>query len=824
MRGVRSILLLVLATAGVFAQPALVLRETRYHLRAGEVVALPAPRETIEFVRNARRRTTSRSGFVVSPSGDGEQVLLGASLTLPPGEYAITISVTNAAGEVQAVALTITLDPVKSVPSSATKPPVVLLNGLQLPTLTQACPPSSTSPHSSNTFGSLESNLLSDGVPVVYFFDNCVEGPGAKIEDLGNGLGQFLNLIKYDTGGAVPQIDLVAHSMGGLIARAYLAGLQADGSLAPPASPRIRKLIQIATPNYGSFLATEFASLLGTAQANEMIPGSSFLWSLGTWNQYGDDLRGVDALAIIGNAGSYGNMNNASDGVVSLTSASLADASFGSYDLSDNHVIRTKVLPYCHTDIPPLFLAIVNCTAKGIANVDEAPETGQIVRSFLAGTSDFISIGAWRYQNPYLSQYGGIYMTQQNAAGQFVNDLTQVSFGAIPLQNGAATGTIFYNDFITGTGTFQETSKSLGSLYCGPFTIPAEFTILRCKTSPTITGVGPPVPFTYARMVQAGGGLTILGTGFGERCSSCRVTANPGSVSLQISSWSDQAITVTLPATFSGLTQIVVQTANGSDSVNILAVFHSISVNSATNAASGASGAIAPGEMITIKGTGLGPAAGAAFSVDPSTGMLDATLAGVQVLFTDSGSLTSTGMPSAFAAPLTYVSDTQINAIVPYEVAGLPQFTMQVLYQGAQSSGTTLRVANAAPGAFTFNSTGVGQAVAANQDGTFNGPASPAPKGSYLTIYFTGGGQTVPAGATGSVNSTTTLEQFQNLSATVGGQPVTVTFAGAAPGLVDGVCQLNIQLPANIATGDALPLVITADGVSSVSTATLAVQ
>ena len=176
-------------------------------------------------------------------------------------------------------------------------------------------------------------------------------------------------------------------------------------------------------------------------------------------------------------------------------------------------------------------------------------------------------------------------------------------------------------------------------------------------------------------------------------------------------------------------------------------------------------------------------------------------------------------------APLLYVSATQVNAVVPYEVAGCTQTTMQVMYQGTGSMGTALPCASAAPGPFTFNASGTGQAAAANQDGTFNGPLSPAAKGSYVTLYFTGGGQTNPAGVTGSITGTSTLKWLtQNTTATVGGVAATVAFDGAAPTFVDGVLQLNIQLSASTPTGSALPVVIQVGSASSPATATLAVQ
>ena len=248
------------------------------------------------------------------------------------------------------------------------------------------------------------------------------------------------------------------------------------------------------------------------------------------------------------------------------------------------------------------------------------------------------------------------------------------------------------------------------------------------------------------------------------------------------------------PGPYSGVITVTAPGAtNNPQTVSVLlivgAAAPSIAVTSVANSASGASGAIAPGEIVTIKGNGLGPANGVSFSVDPSTGMVDTTLAGTSVLF------------GSFAAPITYTSAGQINAIVPYEIAGQSQVTMQVQYQSAMSAGTTLQVASAAPGAFAFSGTGSGQAVAANQDGSFNGASSPAAPASYVTIYFTGGGETNPPGVTGSVTGAVLKWLMQAVSVTVGNVPATVAFDGAAPTFVDGVDQLNIQLANNTPSG-----------------------
>ena len=261
------------------------------------------------------------------------------------------------------------MKPRVSVPRNSTRPPVVLLTGWQTE-FTNSCPVATSSAF---TFGNLAQYLVADGVPVVYLFDNCLEDANQPIETLANDLNLFLNTIKYDDGTQVPQIDLVGYSIGGLIARAYLAGLQVNQTYLPPTPTLVRKLVLIATPNFGSFvLANTAATIQAGTQSAELIPGSSLLWNLASWNQHGDDLRGVDAIAIVGNAGSYtastssgAVLQNASDGLVSVTSASLGFVS--------SNAALTRIVPYCHLD-PAAFTnssATFNCNAAGIANVHQ---------------------------------------------------------------------------------------------------------------------------------------------------------------------------------------------------------------------------------------------------------------------------------------------------------------------------------------------------------------------------------------------------------------------------------------------------------------------
>ena len=803
MRITASVALLEACLAGsLFAQTSprpLAILQSHYWVTAGDRISLDAVPESFVFMRAAKTRVARAANrtFPVAPNVAGDQVLLGVPLTTEPGEYSVLLSFTNDAGEERNAAIELTVEPFARPSASSSTPPIVLLDGWQPPSITSSCPMSS---NSDGTFGNLQSYLLGSPnfVPNVYFFENCTECPNCPIEQLGADFGKFLTSL------GVAQVDVIAHSMGGLIVRSYLSGKQqTSGTFSPPASTYIRKAIFLATPHFGSFQAdSPLATVLfgKNPQTTDMQRASQFIWDLATWNQFGDDLRGVDALAVVGNAGSWNSLENASDGVVLLTSGSIDFAETG----------RTRVVNYCHVALSSgLEAEILGCQGPGVAFIDSpAHQTYQIVSSFLLNTIAWQSIGNAPAQDSYLSRFGGMVVADISGNDQYITP-SSVSWGNITLTAGVSTADLFYNDMVAGTATFN-----FGTSTCGPYTEPIGFySTVRCKAVPALASVGPLLSAT-PKVVQAGAQITIKGTGFGsEQCGSCSVTAaNPQSTKLQISSWSNTSIQAFLPVSFSGISQIAVTTASGVDAINILAVTSTTPVISGiSNSATGLEGAIAPGELISIYGSNLGPATGVSFTVDPTTGMVATTLGGTQVLF------------GSFAAPITYASATQINAVVPYEVAGQSQITMQVQYGGGSAS-QNLQVASASPGVYTSNFSGSGPVVAANQDGSINSSSNPAVRSSYVTVYFTGGGETNPPGVTGSVNPTMPLKYLaQQPTVTLGGVAAMVTFAGSAPTLIDGVDQLDIQLSPDTPSG-AQPLVITSGAVSSPSSVTLAVQ
>src|SRR5438105_4696585 len=173
-----------------------------------------------------------------------------------------------------------------------TSPPVVFVSGYHNDCST------STFAH---TFGIADQVLHANG-NVSLYFDNCTVAGKPTIEQLGAAFGAFLAALKYDDGSPVDLVDVVAHSMGGLIVRSYLSGKQEqDGVFSPPATTHIRKVVFLATPHFGSGVA---ALGVGTnPQLDELSSGSHFLFGLATWNDNTDDLRGIDAVALIGNGG-----------------------------------------------------------------------------------------------------------------------------------------------------------------------------------------------------------------------------------------------------------------------------------------------------------------------------------------------------------------------------------------------------------------------------------------------------------------------------------------------------------------------------------------
>ncbi len=211
-------------------------------------------------------------------------------------------------------------------------------------------------------------------------------------------------------------------------------------------------------------------------------------------------------------------------------------------------------------------------------------------------------------------------------------------------------------------------------------------------------------------------------------------------------------------------------------------------ITAVQNAFSGATGAIAPGELLELTGTSIGPRPAVSSTAATVPTSLGAT------------SVTVNGM----AAPVLYTHADQTNIIVPWGVTGTTA-SIVVTTGGTALPALQVPLAAAAPGCF-FN-------IAFNQDGTLNTAANPASAGSVVVIYATGLGVTDPPEQDGVRNSPLVLaEAVAQVTATIGGKAATVVYAGSAPGQISGLMQVELQVPAGYTNGT---VVLTVGGVNT---------
>jgi len=210
---------------------------------------------------------------------------------------------------------------------------------------------------------------------------------------------------------------------------------------------------------------------------------------------------------------------------------------------------------------------------------------------------------------------------------------------------------------------------------------------------------------------------------------------------------------------------------------------------------------LSPGMIFTVLGSGLGPAQPEVGGMDVH-GLIPTTLAGVQ-LFVDN-----------VAAPLLYVSQHQINAVAPYELANRlgDSVSVQVVYNGVGGSLTADLCVIAAPAIFT---SGNGQGIILNQDGSFNGPGDPAPAGSKIRIFATGEGLLIPDGVDGLyTNLNSPPRPVLPVQAMIGGAMATTSYAGTVPGSFEGFFEVDATIPAGTPSGSN-PVELIVGGIAS---------
>jgi uncharacterized protein (TIGR03437 family) len=223
-----------------------------------------------------------------------------------------------------------------------------------------------------------------------------------------------------------------------------------------------------------------------------------------------------------------------------------------------------------------------------------------------------------------------------------------------------------------------------------------------------------------------------------------------------------------------------------------------ITAECVVNAASYIGGGVAPGEIVTIFGAGIGPAELIKMPTRED-GKIQTTLAETRILFN--------GVP----APVLFVSATQSSAIVPYAIAGLSAVDVQVEYKGVRSRVVSMPVAPARLGIFTLDGSGRGQATVLNDDGSLNTADNPAKQGSVIVLFVTGEGLTDPAGVEdhiiGDILPTPKLPLVAFMPWTDCGDCFTeVVSASSVRGSVPGLLEVKLRVPEQALRGSTVPL------------------
>ncbi len=247
-------------------------------------------------------------------------------------------------------------------------------------------------------------------------------------------------------------------------------------------------------------------------------------------------------------------------------------------------------------------------------------------------------------------------------------------------------------------------------------------------------------------------------------------------------------------------------------------------LNAASFAAPASTLQLAPGEIISIFGSGLGP--GTALMATPANNVFPTTL-GAPAGLVEFELTPNTWTP----VPLVFVQANQINAQTPFAMTPATGLRMRVTYNNLASTPVTFDAVAADPGLFTIDSSGKGQAAALNyvpatQIFSLNSSSNPVEKGGVLVLYLTGGGAITPAPSPeGALSGTSPLPTLAGTpSVTIGGEAASLISATAVPGALGGLLQLNVNVPSGVKAAKDLPVVVVISGRATPATATVSVK
>jgi len=441
------------------------------------------------------------------------------------------------------------------------------------------------------------------------------------------------------------------------------------------------------------------------------------------------------------------------------------------------------------TGVPSMIPVTVNVSTTGggggvpgtitltPTNVTLTAKAGdQVVQGFVQVTT--ANGSPVSYTSNVTTASGGNWLSVISAEGTFPNGLT-ISANTKGLAPGDYNGTV---NIVTQTGTTPIPVK-LTVQASGTITLSQSALTFSSRTTETtappsqtvqITSSGAALPWTATAATTTGGSWLQVSPASGTTPGTLTISVNPTGVAA-----GTHTGTVTVASTGATNSPLTI-TVTLNQSAIATPVPTPVS-NAASFIQSGAS----PGMIATVRGTDLGPSTGT--EATPSSTAWPTTVSGVQVLFDN------------VPAPLLYVSATQINLVVPFEVSGRASTKMVVVNQGVRSAELDLAVREANPALFTANQSGSGAGAISNQNGTANTPSNPEARGNIIVMYATGFGLLAPAPGTGRIVGVTAPypTPLGQVRVRIGGMDAEVLYAGAAPGYVAGLIQINARIPSN---------------------------
>jgi uncharacterized protein (TIGR03437 family) len=183
---------------------------------------------------------------------------------------------------------------------------------------------------------------------------------------------------------------------------------------------------------------------------------------------------------------------------------------------------------------------------------------------------------------------------------------------------------------------------------------------------------------------------------------------------------------------------------------------------------------------------------------------------------------TVTATVAGLPAQILYAGPTQINFVIPPNATPADGVALEILRGHDMLLSTQINIVDAFPALFTSTETGTGQVAAINVINSgavsYNGAKSPAARGGYVELFGTGFGAANPPGSDG-------LSWLaEGVTATIGGVPAQVSFAGLAPNYTTGLQQINLQIPEDCPTGSAISIRLQVGSHNTQAGTTLAIQ